>query len=1070
VRAARARRQAVFASGLLQQATRRGNLHALSTGITRLQQAVAALPIHDGARADFVDVLGTATWRKFELTGALPDLDAVIAARQLAAAGFDGPASQAAYQHNLANALRIRFEQTQLPADIEAAIGAARLALDYMAGDDLRRSQTLSLLGLVLQLRFGQSGRLADVNEAVSLGQEAADFADADDLGRSGVLTNLANSLMRRYERLEEPADLGRAVAASQEACQRAITEDRDRPGMLVALSNALRFRAERTGSLADLDAAIDAAHDAVEADAAGGHPHGLPFSTLGLAQLRRYERTGEPSDLDAAVTAGWQAADATSVSDPSRVMYLSNVSGALLRRFERTGTLRDLDDAVDASQRAVDAATGQQRARCLGNLANALEARFARTGQPADVDRAEDASRAAIAAAARGDAHRGSYLNSLVNALRLRSQDRLRPEQGAGSADLDEAVTVGRSAVTETPMGSPGRDALVASLSAALLLRSRRNGRSAELAEADLDEAVHICRRALDDVPAEHPSRAAYSNVLLAALHARFQRNADPADRRDAIDAARQAVAVTAAPASTRAQAAMGWGQLATETADWPEAIRAYEAEAELLPQIAPLSLARTDQEFQLSQVAGFGPRAAACCLELGRPERALELLEQGRGILLAQALDTRDSTTLARQHPEIANRFAVLRNELDGAGIRRPELADERDGVVAEIRRLPGFERFNLPPRAADLIEAADQGPVVLVNVSDLRSDALLVTRSGIRAVRLTGASAEAVRAHVLEFITALGELTATAVAPDVADRAEARLLGVLGWLWDTVAGPVLAELGITSRPDGDQPPPRIWWCPGGLLSFLPLHAAGDHRTRFDATPQTVIDRVISSYTPTVRALLHARRPSPAVAESGSGILVVAMPHTPGAPDLPGAPRESAWLRARFGSQVLVLSEGSALATNESVSAAMTGYPWAHFACHAASRIDNPSGSCLLLHDYADRPLTVLAIARLRLDHAELAFLSACSTARTGAALPDEAINLASAFQLAGYRRVVGTLWPVDDRLAVRLAENFYETLAQTGTGEGAAWALHRATGRLRATHADQPSAWAAHMHSGI
>jgi tetratricopeptide (TPR) repeat protein len=1069
VRAARARRQAVFASGLLQQATRSGNLHALSTGITRLQQAVAALPVHDGARTDFVDVLGTATWRKFELTGALSDLDAVIAARQLAAAVFDGPASQAAYQHNLANALRIRFEQTQLPADIEAAIGAARLALEYMAGDDLRRSQTLSLLGLLLQFRFGQSEALADVNEAVSVGQEAADSAAADDLGRGGVLTNLANSLMRRYERLEEPADLARAVTASQEACQRAITEDRDRPGMLVALSNALRFRAERTGSLADLDAAIDAAQDAVDADAAGGYRRGLPFSTLGLAQLRRYERTGEPSDLDAAVTAGWQAADVTSVSDPSRVMYLSNVSGALLRRFERTGTLRDLDDAVDASQRAVDAATGQQRARCLGNLANTLEARFARTGQPADVDRAEDASRKAIAAAAPGDAHRGSYLNSLVNALRLRSQDRLRPEPGAASA-LDEAVTVGRTAVGETPIGSPGREALVASLSAALLLRSRRSGRPADLAEADLDEAVAICRQAVDAVPAEHPSRAAYSNVLLAALHARYQRNADPADRRDAIDAGRQAVAVAAAPASTRAQAAMGWGQLATETSDWPEAIRAYEAAAELLPQIAPLSLARTDQEFQLSQVAGFGPRAAACCLELGRAERALELLEQGRGILLAQALDTRESITLGRQYPEIASRFIALRNDLDGAGSRRPELADEWDRVGAEIRQLPGFERFNLPPRAADLIEAADQGPVVLVNVSDLRSDALLVTRSGVRALRLTSASAEAVRAHVLEFITALGELTVTAVAPDVADRAEARLLGVLGWLWDAVAGPVLAELGITTRPDDDQPPPRIWWCPGGLLSFLPLHAAGDHRTRFDATPQTVLDRVISSYTPTVRALLHARRPAPAVAESGSGILVVAMPHTPGAPDLPGAPRESAWLRARFGPEVLVLSEGSPLATHESVSAAMTSYPWAHFACHAASRIDNPSGSCLLLHDYADRPLTVLAVARLSLDHAELAFLSACSTARSGAALPDEAINLASAFQLAGYRRVVGTLWPVDDRLAVRLAENFYETLAGAGTGEGAAWALHRATSRLRATHADQPSTWAAHLHSGI
>ncbi|MGO9724317.1 MAG: CHAT domain-containing protein [Streptosporangiaceae bacterium] len=161
------------------------------------------------------------------------------------------------------------------------------------------------------------------------------------------------------------------------------------------------------------------------------------------------------------------------------------------------------------------------------------------------------------------------------------------------------------------------------------------------------------------------------------------------------------------------------------------------------------------------------------------------------------------------------------------------------------------------------------------------------------------------------------------------------------------------------------------------------------------------------------------------------------------------------------------------SALATSDSVSEAMPRYPWAHFACHAANRLDNPSASCLLLHDYADRPLTVLSVARLSLDHAELAFLSACSTARTGAALPDEAINLGSAFQLAGYREVVATLWPVADRPAVCLAAMFYETLSAAGTAaetaDGAAMALHQATRRLRGTLADQPSAWAAHVHSG-
>jgi CHAT domain-containing protein len=215
---------------------------------------------------------------------------------------------------------------------------------------------------------------------------------------------------------------------------------------------------------------------------------------------------------------------------------------------------------------------------------------------------------------------------------------------------------------------------------------------------------------------------------------------------------------------------------------------------------------------------------------------------------------------------------------------------------------------------------------------------------------------------------------------------------------------------------------------------------------------------------------------------------LFVVAMPSTPGAADLPGALAEAAALRARYGPGVLVLNGAGGVgvglgrgagtatagtvsagtATAGSVSAAMLTYPWAHFACHASSRIDNPSASCLLLADYQTRPLTALDIGRLDLDRAELAFLSACSTARTGGVLPDEAITLASAFQLAGYRQVVATLWPVDDWRAVRLTEIFYAGLAP-GEAAGAATALHHAVRWLRAAHAGQPSAWSAPVHSG-
>src|SRR5262249_54767437 len=125
-----------------------------------------------------------------------------------------------------------------------------------------------------------------------------------------------------------------------------------------------------------------------------------------------------------------------------------------------------------------------------------------------------------------------------------------------------------------------------------------------------------------------------------------------------------------------------------------------------------------------------------------------------------------------------------------------------------------------------------------------------------------------------------------------------------------------------------------------------------------------------------------------------------------------------------------------------------------------------DDPSGSHLLL---ADGPLSVVDVARLRLNQAQLAFLSACETGRPGRRLTDEAIHLASAFQLAGYCHVVATLWPIKDRIAVAFAEDFY-TAVNLGHGAGgAAEAVHSATMRLRQRWPDNPSVWASHIHTG-
>jgi hypothetical protein len=306
---------------------------------------------------------------------------------------------------------------------------------------------------------------------------------------------------------------------------------------------------------------------------------------------------------------------------------------------------------------------------------------------------------------------------------------------------------------------------------------------------------------------------------------------------------------------------------------------VAGYQATIDLLARMVPRQLTRRDQEFLLDGTHGTGSDAAACCVRVGSLAQAVELFEQGRGLLLSQALDSRtDLTALAERHPESADRFTALCAELDTAAggdvVARRATATAFDRLVADIRELPGFDRFLRPPAARDL--APDEGHAVIVSVSRYGSHALILPAAGNpTAVPLPALTPDAVLTEASEFLTAI-ESTDADSAQARADAAN-RMARTLGWLWDTVAGPVLDALGITGPPRDGEPWPRLWWCPSGVLSFLPLHAAGHHDTAYD----TVLDRVVCSVTPTLRALAHSRRAagSPSRRRADRAV-VVAMP----------------------------------------------------------------------------------------------------------------------------------------------------------------------------------------------
>lgn len=262
-----------------------------------------------------------------------------------------------------------------------------------------------------------------------------------------------------------------------------------------------------------------------------------------------------------------------------------------------------------------------------------------------------------------------------------------------------------------------------------------------------------------------------------------------------------------------------------------------------------------------------------------------------------------------------------------------------------------------------------------------------------------------------------------------------------------------------------------PRIFWCPTGSFSSLPVHAAG-HYGGTDPGPK-ISDHVVSSYIPMMSALAP-RPPGDMDAATSCQVLMLAVPQpsTDGQARLRCVGEEMDVIRRLTSSSPSVdLQESDG--TVDEVLTRMQTSDWVHFACHGTQDRKNPLDSGLLLAH--GRRLKVSDIVRLsRPQHGGLAFLSACQTATGDEQLSDEAIHIAAGMLLAGYRGVIATMWTIMDSDAPTVTEEVYKRLfahdeVRLDGGE-AAEALHYAIERLRDGSRAPFLSWVPFIHVGL
>ncbi|KAG8754846.1 hypothetical protein FRC14_004601 [Serendipita sp. 396] len=921
------------------------------------------------------------------------------------------------------------FEGFRKPEDINSVIKREQLLASLTPDDHPTKPSLLNNLAFSLRTRFERLGNLCDIEDAIVQHQAAVTLTPDGHPDKPSRLNSHGISLAIRFQRLENLEDIDNSVAQLEAAVNLTPDGHPDKPGWLSNLASSLGARFQCLENLNDIDHAVSQIQAAVNLTPDGHPDKPGRLSNLGACLLTRFQRLGSLDDIDNAVLRLQAAVDLTSDGHPLKPKWLSNLGISFLTRFKRLGSLGDIDNGIARLQAAIDITPDSHpsKPKWLSHLGSSLETRFKRLGELRDID--NSIARLQMAIKLTPDCH--PYQPGLLNNLGISLLTRFKHLRNMG--DIDNAIARLQAAVTLTPDGYPEKLSRLSNLGSCLLARFKCLGRSKD-ADACIDQL----------------SEAALSPV---------------------------------GSPSSRLNAARMWIHAASVTKH-TSLLAACECAISIIPLVAWLGLSIPDRHQHLGKLGEVVRDAAALAISFRQCDKALEWLEQGRSIVWTQILQLRTPVDQLRAvEPDLADRLlhisSLLHQGGQGADIqsehtRSPEeeprhyraLAKERDDIVEKVRSLPKFRDFLKPLKLHRLAEAAKEGAVVVINVSERRCDALALLYGMDEALHipLPNLTSERVTQLQIEFNALLkssGVRQRAVRDEEVEVGGDEGCMKILTELWDHLVKPVLDSLAFSTDPDTL---PRMWWCVTGPLAFLPIHAAGVYGRR--GSSGHIQDYAIVSYTPTISSLLER---SDASVHKPFRHLSAIEPSS-GASYIPNTEKELEYIRCRLQHRDHVVLH-KADATKERVMKEMRDCNWLHLACHGTQNPKNSIKSALLLHG---GKLTLEEIIRLDLPHAEFAFLSACQTMMGDEGLSEEAVHIAGGMSLAGYRSVVATMWSIEDALAPKVADEFYARLLRDGErpdNRKAAEALHFSVKKLREEEKDiKMLSWLPFVHLGV
>lgn len=509
-------------------------------------------------------------------------------------------------------------------AELSASIDA--VAVSMGAGSAPSVASCLRYAGLLLR-RYSIAGDLADVDGAIGAAELAVEWAGDDRRTRALALNVLANGRAAAFGMRGGREEISAALAAQRESVRLLDPADPDRAALEVNLVERLLSVHTLMPDRTLVAEAVSLGEDVLARDLPDSW-RAAALDGIGRALRACFDHTGDRTDLERSALAQAESL-ALTPSSPERAARLNNLANARWASYQVSGDLGDLDEAAARYREAARAATyPAARAACLLGLGSAYWARWSRHRTGADLDSAVAAYAQALTEVPVDSPTAAHCRLDLGAALLARWRDRGRPD------DLDSAIEYWAAARTASAAEPGVADAATGNLGAALWERyeARDDGR-------DLDAAVDLLRVA----PARTDTAAWPGRLftLAGALRRRHDRRGVLADLSEGMSCYQDACAagLVSDPAVALA-AGQRWGSWAAEQGQPAEADMAYSHATTAALRLYTRQTDDAHVRIWLGEAAGLAAQQAWVQCRLGRAAAAVLTLERGRAYLLSEAL----------------------------------------------------------------------------------------------------------------------------------------------------------------------------------------------------------------------------------------------------------------------------------------------------------------------------------------------------------------------------------------------------------------------------------------------